>query len=106
MSKIVVSAFNDPMKADTVLRSAISGGLDSQLFSLVNPMATDRLLDSVMYDVPAISARMYRKHLRKGDSLFIARVSEEEVSHLIKILQTTGGHHIEAFDMVEASPGH
>jgi hypothetical protein len=104
MSKTIVSAFDDRQAAARLLASAIASGFDSRFFSLINPTETgDPPLHSLGRVVPGIQARLYRKHLRSGDSLLIAQVNEDEVARLIKLLQSTGGRHIEAFDQVKSS---
>jgi hypothetical protein len=57
----------------------------------------------MMGKLPGIPARLYQNHLRSGDCLFVAQVSEDEVPRLIKLLQSIGGHDIEAFDQVNPS---
>jgi hypothetical protein len=101
MSKTIVSAFDNQQKADRLLDTAIASGFDSRLFSVIN-LAENRAspLNSLVLNVPGIHARLYQKHLRMGDSLLIAQVKEDDVPRLIRLLQTTGGHHIEAFDQV------
>ena len=104
MSKTIVSAFDNQQMAARLLASAIASGFDSRYFSLISPAQTDETpLDSLGRVVPGIQASLYRKHLRSGDSLLIAQVSEDEVARLIKLLQSTGGRHIEAFDQVNSS---
>jgi hypothetical protein len=101
MSKTIVSAFDSQQTANRLLASAIASGFDSRLFSLINPVEIEETrLDSLGCVVPGIQARLYRQHLRRGDSLLIAQVTENEVARLIKLLQSTGGHHIEAFDQM------
>jgi hypothetical protein len=104
MAKTVVSAFDHERAAARTLDSVVASGFDAHLFSIIDPLA-DRVssLDSMMTDVPSVQARLYQKHLRMGDSLLVARVSENDVARLIKLLQSTGGHHIEAFDPVNHS---
>lgn len=101
MAKTIVSAFHSSQTAAEALNSMISRGLDSRLFSVIEPARTAaRPFDSVLHDVPGVQARLYRKDLRMGDSLLVARVSEGDVARFIKFLQSTGGHHIEAFDTI------
>ncbi len=103
MSKTIVSAFDSQQTASHLLASAIATGFDSRFFSLINPAESEETkLDSLKYVVPVIQARLYHQHLRMGDSLLIARVAEDEVARLIKLLQSTGGHQIEAFDQVKS----
>jgi hypothetical protein len=101
MSKTIVSAFDDQQKAAHILDTAIASGFDSRFFCVINP-TVNRIspLNSLMSNVPGIQARLYQKHLRMGDSLLIAQVKEDDVQRLIKLLQSTGGRHIEAFDQV------
>ena len=101
MSKTIVSAFDNQQKAARLLDTAIASGFDSHLFSVIN-LAENRAspLNSLMLNVPGIQARLYQKHLRMGDSLLVAQVKEDDVPRLIRLLQSTGGHHIEAFDQV------
>ena len=104
MSKTIVSAFDSQQTATCLLDSAIASGFDSRYFSLISPANTEEPpLDSLKQVVPSIQARLYQKHLRRGDSLLVAQVPEDEVARLIKLLQSTGGHHIEAFDQVNAA---
>jgi hypothetical protein len=104
MSKTIVSAFDSQKEATRLLASAIASGFDSRFFSLISPAeAEERPLDSLKQVVPSIQARVYWKHLQKGDSLLVAQVPEDDVARLIKLLQSTGGHHIEAFDQVNAA---
>jgi hypothetical protein len=104
MSKTIVSAFDNQQTATRLLASAIDSGFDSRFFSLINPAeAEETRLDSLRRVVPGIQVRLYRQHLQMGDSLLIAQVAEDEVVRLIKLLQSTGGHHIEAFDAVNSS---
>jgi hypothetical protein len=99
MAKTIISAFDSPQLATRVLNSAISGGFDSHLFSVITSKRDDAQgLDSVIREVPGISARLYRKALEKGESLLVARIAENDVKRLIKLLQAAGGSHIEAFD--------
>jgi hypothetical protein len=101
MSKTIVSAFDNQQKAASLLDTAIASGFDSRLFSVINP-AENKMppANSLGLNVPGIHARLYQKHLRMGDSLLIAQVKEDDVPRLIRLLQSTGGHHIEAFDQV------
>lgn len=104
MSKTIVSAFDNQLKARRLLASAIASGFDSKFFSVINSAETvEAPLDSLEHVVPSIQARLYRKHLQQGESLLVARVPENEVARLIKLLQSTGGRHIEAFDQVNTS---
>lgn len=104
MSKTIVSAFDSQQTATRLLASAIASGFDSRFFSVINSAEIkDPPLDSLERVVPSIQARLYRKHLQRGDSLLVAQVPENEVAKLIKLLQSTGGHNIEAFDQVNAS---
>lgn len=104
MSKTIVSAFDSRQTATRLLASAVASGFDSCFFSLISPAeAEEPPLDSLKRVVPSIQARVYRKHLRMGDSLLVAQVPENDVARLIKLLQSTGGQHIEAFDQVNAA---
>jgi hypothetical protein len=104
MTKTVVSAFDRQRAAARILESVVASGFDAHLFSIVDPPATRQSqADAIWTDLPSVQARLYQKHLRMGDSLLIARVSENDVARLIKLLQSTGGHHIEAFDPVDNS---
>jgi hypothetical protein len=107
MSKTIISAFNSQQTATRLLASAISSGFDSRFFSVINSTAgtEETPLDKLKQVVPSIQARLYRNHLRRGESLLVAEVPENEVARLIKLLQSTGGHHIEAFDKILASSG-
>lgn len=99
MSKTIVSAFADQQKAARLLHTAIASGFDSRFFSVIDPTANQmNPLNSLMPNMPGIQARLYQKDLRMGDSLLIAQVKEDDVQRLIGLLQSTGGHHIEAFD--------
>jgi hypothetical protein len=99
MAKTIISAFDNPQVAARVLNSAISGGFDSQLFSVITPKTEDvKGLDSIIREVPSISARLYKQALKKGESLLVARIPEDEVKRLIHLLQAADGNHIEAFD--------
>lgn len=101
MSKTIVSAFDNQQKAARLLATAIASGFDSHLFSVINPAENPGFpLTSLVLNVPGIQARLYQKHLRMGDSLFVAQVKEDDVPRLIRLLQSTGGHHIEAFDQM------
>jgi hypothetical protein len=103
MAKTIVSAFDSQQSATRLLASAIASGFDSRLFSVISPTATEgKPLDSLKRRVPSILARLYQKHLRKGDSVLIAQVPEDEVTRLIKLLQSTGGRDIEAFDQMSS----
>lgn len=104
MAKTIVSAFQDPEMAAQVLNSIVSNGFDSRLFSVIKPApSTLWPFDSVLHEMPSVQARVYKKDLRMGDSLLVARVKEADVARLIKLLQSTGGRHIEAFDTVRAA---
>lgn len=97
MAKTIISAFDNPQVAARVLDSAISGGFDSQLFSVITPKRGGQL-DSMIRGVPSIPARLYKQALKKGESLLVARIAESDVKRLIRLLQAAGGNHIEAFD--------
>jgi mannose/cellobiose epimerase-like protein (N-acyl-D-glucosamine 2-epimerase family) len=104
MSKTLVSAFDSQKTARRLLASAVASGFDSRFFSVINSIETEETpLDSLKRVMPSIEARIYRKHLQKGESLLVAQVPENEVARLIKLLQSTGGRHIEAFDEVSAA---
>lgn len=104
MSKTIVSAFDSQQKATRLLASAVASGFDSMSFSVINSAAAEELpLASLKEVVPSIEARIYRKHLEQGESLLVAQVAENEVARLIKLMQTTGGRHIEAFDRMTDS---
>lgn len=99
MSKTIVSAFDSQKTATRLLASAVASGFDSRFFSVINSTEPEEApLDSLKRVVPSIEARVYRKHLQRGESLLVAQVPEDEVARLIKLLQLTGGRHIEAFD--------
>jgi|SRR5918911_663786 hypothetical protein len=99
MAKTIVSAFDNQQKAVGLLNSAIASGFDSRSLSVINPAeARATPIRTLMPNLPGTQARLYQKHLRMGDSLFVAQVTEADVPCLIKLLQSTGGHHIEAFD--------
>lgn len=101
MSKTVVSAFDSQQMAARIMDSVAANGFDPNLFSVIDPHAAQGArLDLMVHDVPSIQARLYQKHLQMGESLLVARVSENDVARLIKLLQSTGGYHIEAFDPV------
>jgi len=103
MPKTIVSAFDNQQEATRLVKSAIASGFDSRLFSVINPAENNSLpLNSTMGGLPGIQARLYTDHLRSGDCLFIAQVTEDQVTRLIRLLQTIGGHDIEAFDPVNA----
>jgi hypothetical protein len=106
MAKTIISAFHSPQVAARVLDSAISGGFESCLFSVISPKLTDGGLESVIKDVPSISARLYKQVLKKGESLLVARTPESEVKRLIRLLQSAGGNYIEAFDYSASSQNH
>jgi flagellar motor switch protein FliG len=104
MSKTIVSAFDSQKTATRLLASAIASGFDSRLFSIISSSETEETpLDSLRRVVPSILARLYRKHLRMGNSLLVAQVPEHDVARLIKLLQSTGGHDIEACDQINAA---
>lgn len=99
MAKTIISAFDSTQVAARVLDSAISGGFDSRLFSVITPKRGDSVgLDSLIKGVPSISARLYKQALKEGESLLVARIPEDEVKRLISLLQAAGGNYIEAFD--------
>jgi hypothetical protein len=103
MAKTIVSAFHSSEAAAQVLNSIVSDGFDSRLFSVIEPArpTAARSFDAVLHDVTSIQARLYQRDLRMGDSLLVARVNERDVTRVIKLLQSIGGHHIEAFDPVK-----
>ncbi|HKR01003.1 MAG TPA: hypothetical protein VJT09_10035 [Pyrinomonadaceae bacterium] len=104
MAKTIISTFDSTQRATRLLASAIASGFDSRLFSVISPAdGEDRPLDSLRRSVPSIQARLYQRQLQRGDSLLVARVPEDDVARLIKLLQSTGGHHIEAFDSLKVS---
>ena len=104
MSKTVVSAFGRQQAAACILDSVAAGGFDSHLFSIIDPAIIEGTsLELVIRGVTSIQARLYQKHLRMGDSLLVAQVPENDVARLIRLLQSTGGYHIEAFDPVNTS---
>lgn len=104
MAKTIVSAFDNQQQAARLLDSAIASGFDSRYFSVIGPAEKEETtLHSLMPDVPGIQARVYRKHLRLGDSLLVAQVAEDDVPRLIRLLQSTGGQDIEAFDRINAA---
>jgi hypothetical protein len=105
MAKTVVSAFDHQRAAARILESVVASGFDAHLFSIIDPQAAKPApaVNAIWTDLPSVQARLYQKHLRMGDSLLVARVSENDVARLIKLLQSTGGHHIEAFDPVDNS---
>ena len=99
MAKTIISAFDSPQIAARVLDHAISGGFDSSLFSLITTKREDSArLDSAIQDVPSIFSRFYKSALKKGESLLVAHIPESDVNRLIRLLQSEGGNHIEAFD--------
>jgi hypothetical protein len=102
MSKTIVSAFDSQQTAARLLASATANGFDSSFFSVINAAGEDVPLDSLKRVLPSIQARLYRKHLQRGESLLVAGVPESEVARLIKLLQSTGGRRIEAFDQVNS----
>jgi hypothetical protein len=104
MAKTIISAFDNPQVAAHVLDCVISGGFDSHLFSVITPKREEAArLDSVIKDVPSISARLYKRALKQGESLLVARIPENDVKRLIGLLQAAGGNHIEAFDHAVSS---
>jgi len=104
MSKTIVSTFDSQQKATRLLASAVASGFDSRFFSVINSAGAEKTpLDSLKQVVPSIEARVYREHLQRGESLLVAQVPENEVARLIKLLQNTGGRHIEAFDQIKAA---
>ena len=99
MAKTIISAFDNPQLAARVLDSAVSGGFDSRLFSVITSKPGGVAgLDSMINGLPSISARLYKQALKKGESILVARIPEGEVRRLIRLLQAAGGNHIEAFD--------
>jgi hypothetical protein len=104
IAKTIVSAFHSSEAAAQVLNSIVSDGFDSHLFSVIEPARTAvPAFDSALHDVTRTQAHLYKNDLRRGDSLLVARVRERDVARLIKLLQSIGGHHIEAFDPLEGS---
>jgi hypothetical protein len=105
MAKTIVSAFHTSEAATQVLNSIVSDGFDSRAFSVIEPTRTAAAssFDSMLHDVTSLQARLYQRDLRKGDSLLVARVNERDVARLIQLLQSIGGHHIEAFEPVKGS---
>lgn len=108
MAKTIVSAFQSSEAAAAVLNSIIADGFDSNLFSVIEPERADAaapapVFDSALHDVTSIQARVYQKDLQRGHSLLVARVRERDVARVIKLLQSIGGRHIEAFDPVRNS---
>lgn len=102
MSKTIVSAFDIRQEATSLVDSVTACGFDSRLFSIINSTEDNSSsLDPMVGKLPCLQERLYRNRLRSGDYLFVARVSEAEVPRLIKLLQSTGGHDIEAFDQLE-----
>jgi hypothetical protein len=103
MSKTIVSAFANRQETARLVNSVIACGFDSRLFSVINSAENNSpSLDSVVGKLPSLQEGLYRNRLRSGGYLFVARVSEDEVQRLIKLLQSTGGHDIEAFDQMDA----
>ena len=99
MPKTIVSAFDDRQKAARLVDSAIASGFDSRYFSVINPADTNNPPPNpLMCNLPGAQARLYQNHLRCGDYLLVAQVNEDDVPRLIRLLQSKGGHHIEAFD--------
>jgi hypothetical protein len=104
MAKTIVSAFHSSEAATQVLNSIVSDGFDSHLFSVIEPArAAAPACDFALHDVTSLQARLYQKDLRMGDSLLVARVNERDVARIIRLLQSIGGHHIEAFEPVKGS---
>ena len=104
MAKTIISAFDSPQIVARVLDYAISGGFDSQLFSVITSKRVDGArLDSMIKGVPSISVRLYKQVLEEGESLLVAHIPENDVKRLIKLLQAAGGNHIEAFDYSASS---
>lgn len=101
MAKTIISTFDSPQVAARVLAHAASGGFESCRFSVVTKR--EEGADSLIKDVPSISARLYKQALKKGESLLVARTPENKVKRLISLLQEAGGNYIEAFDFT-ASP--
>ncbi len=106
MAKTIVSAFNDSETAAQVLQSIVSDGFDRRGFSVIEPARASMPETDFppLHDVTSIQARLYRKDLQMGRPLLVARVREGEVARLIKLLQSIGGYHIEAFDPVNTPP--
>lgn len=101
MAKTIVSAFESQQSATRLLASATASGFDSRLFSVISLAGSEgKTFDSLKRLAPSILARLYQKHLKRGDSVLIAQVPEDDVTRLIKLLQSTGGRDIEAFDQV------
>lgn len=99
MAKTIISAFDNPQVAQRVLAHASTGGFEACRFSVITPKKGDTLaLDSMIKDMPSVSARVYKQALKKGESLLVARTPENEVRPLIRLLQAAGGNYIEAFD--------
>jgi hypothetical protein len=103
MSKTIVSAFDSQTTATRLLASAVASGFDSRFFSVISPAETEGPPLDSLRAVPSIQARLYQRHLKMGNSLLVAQVPENDVARLIRLLQSTGGHHIEAFDPMNAS---
>lgn len=104
VSKTIVSAFDNQQKAARLLDSAIASGFDSRSFSVISLTEKKEMtLRSLMPNLPGVEARAYQSHLQMGASLLVAEVAEDDVPRLIKLLQSTGGHHIEAFDRIKAA---
>jgi hypothetical protein len=100
MSKTIVSAFHSREEAARVLNSLTPSKIDSDFSSIIEPKeaASASRFKAVMSGLPSLQARIYREDLLEGDALLVARVAESDVARFIKLLQSTGGHHIEAFD--------
>lgn len=105
MAKTIISAFDSPQEVARVLDYAASGGFESCRFSVITAKREDGL-DSVIKEVPSISARLYKQALKKGESLLVARTPENEVKRLISLLQAAGGNYIEAFDYTASTQEH
>ena len=104
MAKTVVSTFRSQEAATQVLSSFISKGFDSRQLSVIE--AADEAEAgpaSILDQMPTLQARIYRGDLKKGAKVFVARVSERDVARIIRLLQSTGGRHIEAFDSLPVS---
>jgi hypothetical protein len=100
MSKMIISAF-DKQAANRVSDSLAAGGFDSKICSVLTMSQLEGSLGPVMSDLPSIQARLYQKHLKNGNLIFVARVSDKEVASLIRVLQAAGGQLIEAFDPIK-----
>ena len=99
MAKTVFSAFDGPQQANQILDLVSIGGFDTQHFRVIKSRAAKGgSLESFMRAVPSIPARLYQRYLHQGNSLLVGQVPENDVARLIKLLQSIGGHHIEAFE--------